>query len=693
MRHIRQTLEARFVDHLDLTDIKGDEEQRTCQKLSRALTAFALSHHAGLLDDEACAAVTDSFADNGIDGLHYDKAASILHLVQAKWNERGEGSLTLGDTEKLLSGIESLLREDYTEFGSKISSRRDEIGAALRNTEINIQITVIHTGAQGIAPNVKSRVDKFLSQQNDTGDVMSFIYMSQSDIHSAVSRSIDSQAVNLEILMRDWGHVKEPYQAFYGRVAASDVALWWDKYKNRIFAKNIRKFISDSAINSQIQETLSNEPHHFWYYNNGVTLLCKSIHKKPLGGSDRDTAIIRCEGATVVNGAQTVGTIGRAAASANTSLANTAVTVRVISLEGCPTGFEMSVTKATNTQNRVQNRDFASLDPEQERIAREMFLDGHRYVFKTGDEQPLPSEGCTIEEATVALACAASDLKWSVMAKGQVGALWEDINRAPYKVLFNKSTTSETVWRTVLVLRAVEKRLDLESRKSNGTRMQVAIHGNRFILRQVFRLLRGKGANHAHTEIEDITSRLLDEVEKAATEMLPNVYLAWTFKNVGKCQQIEQYLDQSLTFEEIADQLSDNQVDSRFSSVESDSVADSSDDGENEAIEGVVDPSWNIEQAVDAASSWYRPGSITSGQARNAAIEAWAACTGRDNASSELNRIIRQYGTESAAARALGMSLATLRRFRRSFARMPINPAAPQLNPGQSAQLSLIPLD
>ncbi|WP_420912651.1 AIPR family protein [Cyanobacterium aponinum] len=39
-------------------------------------------------------------------------------------------------------------------------------------------------------------------------------------------------------------------------------------------------------------ETLKNNPESFWYYNNGITALCSSIQKKPLGGNSRNTRIL-----------------------------------------------------------------------------------------------------------------------------------------------------------------------------------------------------------------------------------------------------------------------------------------------------------------------------------------------------------------------------------------------------------------
>ncbi|MFE3159893.1 AIPR family protein [Streptomyces sp. NPDC059221] len=59
------------------------------------------------------------------------------------------------------------------------------------------------------------------------------------------------------------------------------------------------------------------------------------------------------------------------------SLEEARVWVRFISLGGCPPDFATDVTRATNTQNSVESRDFVALDQQQERIRRDMLLSLH----------------------------------------------------------------------------------------------------------------------------------------------------------------------------------------------------------------------------------------------------------------------------------------------------------------------------
>src|SRR5262249_40228468 len=149
--------------------------------------------------------------------------------------------------------------------------------------------------------------------------------------------------------------------------------------------------------------------------NNGITVLCESLRKKPLGGNNNETGTFECNGASVVNGAQTVGTIVDAAKSNGAPQQQAKVLVRLVSLENCPEGFADEITRAANTQNRIEKRDFAALDPNQRRLRTELYLENQKeYAYQTGEQSPLGDSGCTLDEAALALACRASDVALAV---------------------------------------------------------------------------------------------------------------------------------------------------------------------------------------------------------------------------------------------------------------------------------------
>jgi hypothetical protein len=106
------------------------------------------------------------------------------------------------------------------------------------------------------------------------------------------------------------------------------------------------------------------------------------------------------------------------------AVADARVTIRFISLEDCPPEFAGEVTRGANTQNRVERPDFVALDPQQDRLATELAIDGLRHAIKSGEPTPETETGCAVIDATVALSCAKRTPDLAVQAKRQIGSLW-----------------------------------------------------------------------------------------------------------------------------------------------------------------------------------------------------------------------------------------------------------------------------
>ncbi|PAP79739.1 hypothetical protein B1759_15630 [Rubrivirga sp. SAORIC476] len=341
----------------------------------------------------------------------------------------------------------------------------------------------------------------------------------------------------------DWGTIGDPYRAYYGRVSADQIHKWYSEYGTRLFDSNIRNFKGDTDVNIDMQATLAEEPGKFWYFNNGITILCNSIEKRAIGAGSRGVGEFLCKGVSVVNGAQTVGSLSGAIASGFEKANSAEVIARFISLSECPSGFSKEVTTATNTQNKIERRDFASLDENQERLKSELHLDlGKTYAYKSGDPVPRKEDGCTLEEAVVGLSCHYSEVRYSTEVKQAIGRMWKDKSRPPYTNLFNDNTSAIMMWNVVRVMREVDLVLGLESSKVGAVnRMDhVAVHGNRFILHHVFKNLEDVQLGDRSFELSSYAERIrattyyiLESVSVLISGM-GSVYLNNLFKNHKK---------------------------------------------------------------------------------------------------------------------------------------------------------------
>jgi hypothetical protein len=184
------------------------------------------------------------------------------------------------------------------------------------------------------------------------------------------------------------------------------------------------------------------------------------------------------------------------------------------------------------------------MDPIQHRLATDFALDRKKYVYKSGEPDPKGDEGCSIVEATQALACANS-AALAVQAKREIGALWADTEAPPYTDIFHEDLSSTKVWRSVGVMRAVDEEL-LALRRADLPRADmVAIHMNRLILHLVFKTPDVKALLHDAASESDligsarrVVSPTFEKVANYLEANHPNEYLASLCKNVSKCEKL-----------------------------------------------------------------------------------------------------------------------------------------------------------
>jgi len=535
-------LNAKLTGILDMADYASHSDPAQIQKafLTRALTALAISNLTEAKLESLAPSVTDGANDGGVDGIYFDPNERTLYLVQTKWHSDGNGSIDLGDTLKFLDGVGKVLNNELAGFNARIRARQGDIQSALYDANAKFVLVVAHTGQQGLAPPVSEALNNFVTSQNDTSEIMSLRVLTQVDLHKAVSAGVAGAPIALEVHLTNWGQIREPHVAFYGQVCAADVARWMTDYGGRLFSSNIRQVLSGSSVNEDIVATLKERPLDFWYLNNGITAIASDVAKKPIGGISTESGIFECSGFSVVNGAQTVGSIHAAFSVAPQQVEKANVALRIISTTASGPTFGTEVTRCTNTQNAIAKRDFVALDPEQERIRQELHFDGIEYAFKAGATSGPGAARFDLTEATLAQACS-GDIDMATQAKREIGKLWDDITKPPYKALFNAGINGPDLWQRVRALRAIEKELQLIMKKHAGRDALICVHGNRFIEWAAMKALSikaGEAFSAPDQTVQQIVDSAASNVIAAVRKNYPDSYPASLFKNLTKCRSL-----------------------------------------------------------------------------------------------------------------------------------------------------------
>lgn len=491
--------------------------------------------------------VTDGYNDNSIDAFHFDAKSDRLFIVTSRWSSSGKSKFDVAEIEKFAAGIRRFLNADLSFFNEKFKTRKHEISEALFcERQVLIDICVVHTGDQELNEHCMWPLRELADDINNPVEVCVVQQRSQSGVYEMITAHVKDPLVNLQVTLEDWGLIKHPYEAYYGKVSAKQVASWWQTYKADLFTNNLRLYYPNSNVNRSIRNTVNASPRDFWYFNNGITLISDQIIKGVGGAAKREFGNFTCNGASIVNGAQTVGAIGAEIDQVRESVEEAYVHVRLISLEACPKEFALEVTKATNLQNAVGTREFASLDPNQHRLALDFQLDGRKYAYRSGDSEPVPSLGCTLQEATQALGCRLS-VGVAVEVKREIGAIWADHKSEPYTRIFPPELSATTLWRSVKIMRNVEA--FLQSIRADGNsdarHTMVAAHLNRIILHVVFLnrdvskwLFDYRSSHDLPLDLDKFTKDTFLSVADHVEFAYPSAYLGSLAKNRERCQDV-----------------------------------------------------------------------------------------------------------------------------------------------------------
>lgn len=549
MLALRQFENKISADYFKFVTIRPEEEKKPAEQIenikkTRALVAYYLKNYANCPENKIKSRITDGYGDKGIDGIYYDHNEKVLHVVQTKWVNNGNDGLDLGDMHKVIEGVKLLIVPDLSNCNSEIKSLQHEVNIALLEPSVKVVIAIVATTVQSIPVESKAILDSFQNEQNTVTTYLSYEYLNLKVLHESLVTGAIDRPIDAEILLTNWNDVKAPVKAIYGLINGNDLATLFETHGKRILAPNIRYFLGKTEVNDSIVDTVANDPESFWYFNNGITATSRTLSKRALGGASHDNGIFDCSGFYIVNGAQTTGTLLEAKKQ-GFSLDQVYVSMRIIEVPSDKNDFGISVTRNNNTQNRIDSRDFVSLDSVQEKLFQELLIEEVIYTYKSGDTIPDGSEGFSFEEGAIAMACSLGNVEIMVIAKREISRLWNNTEKAPYKRLFNSGLEGPKLWKNVKILRQVETWIRSQAVSKDGRGRLILAHGNRFILMLSFILREKFVATNSRepndSEMANIISESYEKLNNAVEGLYPEDQLASLFKNNEKCNALKNY--------------------------------------------------------------------------------------------------------------------------------------------------------
>lgn len=522
VRQVERALRSTYEHLLDVSDLEGrPSQERNPRLLSRALTAQAVRIVTGFSPQEAAFTVIDGVADQGIDAIAVvDGPEKHVYLVQAKWSERGRASSDRQAVQELLTGLRLIDDEDFAEFNPRGRQLAEHAKTVMSSGPVPVTQVIVLMRADDVTDGFRQALDVGEREFNRNGDVLDHRIILGPEVWASVRQDLAPRSVDLTADLFPWFAVSSPYESYQGVVPAECVAEWM-AHGADLFNLHIRSPLGRTPINSALTGTLTQEPENFWYFNNGVTVLCESVEKRyhSMRAPERVPLGLTLRNALVVNGAQTVRSVAEALAD-DGAAATAQIGVRII-VTGGEQGFGRELTQATNRQNRVEPRDFIALDPVQASIMEELRAElGLEYSIRRSELEPQEAIGCSVVEAACALACAHADSQYAARMAITLDVLWERGTQGIYDVLFRPQPGAYLVWNAVGVLRAVRRTLHQLRSRYEGRGAALTEHGVYLLTHLVFRLLDTEAIDEPDPDLE-WCARATGRVPELVEQLLP----------------------------------------------------------------------------------------------------------------------------------------------------------------------------
>jgi len=217
-----------------------------------------------------------------------------------------------------------------------------------------------------------------------------------------------------------------------GRIPVTEVAALMRAHGDRLLERNIRRYLGlhGNRVNEGIRATLqSQQPSNFYFFNNGLTLVCNDFSYNALQNSDYQ---VRVENLQIVNGGQTCMTILKTCeamtAAGKVLPADASVLVRLYKLPKDNDDIVLQITHATNSQNPVDLKDLRSNDEIQRQLEASIQELGFVYRRKRMDGSPKSTDitaGAAAEALLAVWRCAPHQAKF--LTREHFGKLYSQI--------------------------------------------------------------------------------------------------------------------------------------------------------------------------------------------------------------------------------------------------------------------------
>jgi len=330
---------------------------------------------------EACAVSGPN--DKGLDATYFDDDLQQIYCFQFKYSESGNAVLGYEDATKLRSTLEFLTKKDLMD---KVTSEalREALASIHERRAVEYGVIFYLVVLGTVAPEAKKEIGAI---QSEYSEALQIVVHDSATIAEVVRQDQDTPQINTTITYvgdECMEHSDSHFTSLVVTIQAKELADMKQRFGNKLFNSNVRRFLGYKGANKGMLLTLQNkfERPRFWYYHNGVTAVCESYTQ------DAKSKTIHVNGLQIVNGCQTTVTLDDGRGYYYDDDPGPTLLLRLIRTKE-DDEFLRTISQYTNTQSQVTNQDLASNDQIQKHLQNSFIGIGYFYERARGEWKAL----------------------------------------------------------------------------------------------------------------------------------------------------------------------------------------------------------------------------------------------------------------------------------------------------------------
>lgn len=333
--------------------------------LSSAFGHFFLKMKFGLSNDEAYECMTDGFNDNGIDAI-YTENNKTVHFFQFKFPEEISGiskGIKEDEVLKLTNGFENFVapKDEFSKltWNDLLLEKREEYE---KNDIYDYKLWIVRFSNQKVNEKIINKMENFLCKYSQrTGNTIENNFLGADSCVTLYENNIKNIWPDFKLKYKKTLSPFSDEKSIINSAFVPLIDIYGTFYpiRDKIYEGNVRYLNPNSKINDGIKNTILCNYQNFHLLNNGITIICKACNDNTAQG------YLDIKNGTIINGAQTVGTIINTLHNMEfekrKDYSDSFVFVRIVSLNG-DEQITNDMVYTLNTQNQMKSSYIISND-------------------------------------------------------------------------------------------------------------------------------------------------------------------------------------------------------------------------------------------------------------------------------------------------------------------------------------------